>query len=145
MSNDFADSLEAQLLVDYIADGMTFIDACKHLGYRRQSIYERMERSPRFREMVEKARTEGYDAIANQCLAIADETAFDTVETDKGLKANKEWMARSRLRVDTRLKLLAKWHPHKYGEKIETKHTTDGDGPGFQVVIQRFSETDKDK
>ena len=34
---------------------------------------------------------------------------------------NAEFVARSRLRVDTRLKLLAKWDPKRYGERSEVK------------------------
>jgi len=73
---------------------------------------------------MEEARAAGYDALADECVAIADETAFDTIETDSGTKANKEWIQRSKLRVETRLKLLAKWHPKKYGEKLEIEQKT---------------------
>lgn len=68
-----------------------------------------------------RARDEGYDAIAADCLAIADETAFDTIKTD-GDRANTEWISRSKLRIETRLKLLAKWDPKRYGDKLETTH-----------------------
>lgn len=65
-----------------------------------------------------RARDEGYDAIAQECLEIADETEFDTVKTKDGDRANTEWISRSKLRVETRLKLLAKWDPRRYGEKL---------------------------
>lgn len=73
------------------------------------------------------AREEGYDAIAQQCLDIADETSNDTVYGDSGPRANSEWITRSKLRVDTRLKLLAKWDPKRYGDKVQL--TGDGGGP----------------
>lgn len=67
------------------------------------------------------ARDEGYDAIAVDCLDIADDSDRDTIVGEHGPKADSEWIARSRLRVDTRLKLLAKWDPKRYGDsnKIE--------------------------
>lgn len=65
-----------------------------------------------------RAREDGFDAIALDCLAIADETKFDTVSTEAGERANSEWISRSKLRVETRLKLLAKWDPKRYGEKM---------------------------
>ena len=71
------------------------------------------------------AREEGFDAIAAECLAIADDTRDDTISTDKGDFPNKEWILRSRLRVETRLKLLSKWDPKRYGDKIE--HEVGGD------------------
>lgn len=66
-----------------------------------------------------RARKLGCDAIANDALKIADDATNDTIETANGPKMNAEWVARSRLRVDTRLKLLAKWYPAKYGDKLD--------------------------
>lgn len=74
-----------------------------------------------------RAREEGFDAIAAQCLEIADATEHDTVIVGSGDNereaANTEWISRSKLRVETRLKLLAKWDPKRYGEKIQTEHS----------------------
>jgi hypothetical protein len=67
---------------------------------------------------IARARETGWDAIAVEALAIADETAHDTVKGAEGREMpNSEWITRSRLRVDTRLKLLAKWDPKRYGDK----------------------------
>jgi hypothetical protein len=69
-----------------------------------------------------RAREDGFDEIALQCLEIADETSKDTKKVGDGAEVcNSEWISRSRLRVDTRLKLLAKWDPKRYGEKVQTE------------------------
>ena len=68
------------------------------------------------------AREDGFDQIAAECLDIADETAFDTIITDTGDKPNTEWISRSKLRIETRLKLLAKWDPKRYGDKVDLNH-----------------------
>lgn len=68
-------------------------------------------------EAIARAREAGWDAIAVDALKIADHTADDTVLTEHGEKPNTEWITRSRLRVDTRLKLLAKWDPKRYGDR----------------------------
>ena len=78
---------------------------------------------------IAHAREAGFDAIAEECLEIADETAFDTVINDNGYRANTEWISRSKLRVETRLKLLAKWDPKRYGEKVDVNHGGQGDNP----------------
>lgn len=70
-----------------------------------------------------RAREEGFDAIAAECLSIADETTFDDVETEHGMRANTEWISRSKLRIETRLKLLSKWDVKRYGDKITQEHT----------------------
>jgi hypothetical protein len=53
---------------------------------------------------IARAREVGGDAIADAALAIADERAEDP--------------ASRRVMVETRLKLLAKWHPKRYGDKL---------------------------
>ena len=66
-----------------------------------------------------RAREEGYDAIAADCLFIADDTTRDTISSERGgVQADTEWISRSKLRVDTRLKLLARWDPKRYGERF---------------------------
>lgn len=82
---------------------------------------------------IARAREEGFDQIAIDALAIADEvTEQDTIETQHGPIPNKEWLMRSKLRVETRLKLLAKWDPKRYGEMI--KHAGADGGPMAIVV-----------
>lgn len=83
---------------------------------------------------IARAREAGFDRIALDALAIADEvTDQDTIETQHGPIPNKEWLMRSKLRVETRLKLLSKWDPKRYGDMI--KHAgADGGDMKVQVV-----------
>ena len=75
---------------------------------------------------VARAREDGYDAIANDCLNIADGNGKDMRITEAGVPvADHDVVQRARLRVDTRLKLLACWDPKRYGNKID--HTTQGE------------------
>ncbi len=76
---------------------------------------------------IARAREEGFDQIASDCLDIADETDNDTVFTEHGERPNTEWISRSKLRIETRLKLLAKWDPKRYGDKI-TQEVTGASG-----------------
>jgi hypothetical protein len=70
-----------------------------------------------------RAREEGEEKIASDCLEIADDGTNDYMEQrDKddiliGWRLNGEHVQRSKLRIETRLKLLAKWNPKKWGEK----------------------------
>jgi hypothetical protein len=68
---------------------------------------------------IARAREAGWDTIAMEALAIADDTSRDTkkVGEDQREVADSEWISRSKLRVETRLKLLAKWDPKRYGDK----------------------------
>lgn len=83
---------------------------------------------------IAQAREAGFDQIAMDALLIADEARNDYVETDEGPKLNAEAVMRSKLRVETRLKLLAKWDPKRYGEN--QKETTVNVG----VVVNAMTE-----
>lgn len=85
-----------------------------------------------------RARDEGFDAIAADALKIADHSEHDTIDTDFGPKANMEWIARSKLRVETRFKLLSKWDPKRYGERVELRH---GDPNGNALAPATISLT----
>jgi hypothetical protein len=84
-----------------------------------------------------RAREDGFDQIAADCLAIADETHNDSVDTENGPRANAEWIARSKLRVETRLKLLAKWDPKRYGERMQL--AGDPDAPLMQMTDEQLA------
>ena len=45
-----------------------------------------------------------------------------------------EHVQRSRLRVDTRIKLLEKLQPRKYGAKVDMNHGVQEDNPIMQLL-----------
>jgi hypothetical protein len=114
----------AEEICERIANGETLRDICRspHMPSYR-SVYRWREANPEFASRIAHARDCGFDVIAEETIAIADDATNDTIETEHGEKPNSEWIARSRLRVDTRLKLLAKWSP-RYSERIDV--TTGG-------------------
>lgn len=65
-----------------------------------------------------RAREEGFDALAAGCLQIADDGANDTYQDEDGNKrTDTDVIARSKLRIETRLKLLSKWDWKRYGDR----------------------------
>lgn len=75
-----------------------------------------VEKDESLRERYARARSFGIDAIAEEIVEIADDSANDYIETEDGPKLNSEHVQRSRLRVDARKWLLSKLRPDKYGE-----------------------------
>lgn len=111
---------------------------------------------PEFSRGIARAREAGFDRIALDALAIADAGEHDTITFEKNGQMveipDKEWMLRSKLRVETRLKLLAKWDPKRYGEKITQEISGPDGGPvktegdfrpsaEDEAVIRRIAET----
>jgi hypothetical protein len=85
----------------------------------RTAFYEWLAEDRELSERFARARDVGFDAIADEALGIADDGARDYTAEEGRIVVDHDHIARSRLRVDTRLKLLAKWAPRKYGERLE--------------------------
>lgn len=78
-------------------------------------------RLPSFRTQYAMAKLEQADILAEECLEIADDDSNDTkINPETGEEvANTEFIARSRLRIDTRKWLAAKLLPRQYGKPAE--------------------------
>lgn len=78
-----------------------------------------------FFEQYARARAMQSEIMADEILAIADDSSKDTLHTFNGGIENTEWTNRSKLRVDARLKLMAILNPKRFGNKVDV--TTKGD------------------
>jgi hypothetical protein len=115
-------------MCEQLANGVPLREICRQEGMPPwQTVYSWMERDASLVEAIARARELGYDAIAEDCLRIADDTSNDYMETEHGPRLNAEHVQRSKLRIETRLKLLAKWSPKKYGERVQV--AGDADNP----------------
>jgi len=115
----------AAALCEWLAEGNTLRAFCRQPGMpsRRTVDYWR-EKDPEFAARVARARDDGYGAIAEDCVAIADDGLNDTyVDDDGNQRTEHDVIARSKLRVETRLKLLACWDPKRYGPKSQVEHS----------------------
>lgn len=124
-----------------LSEGQTLRAMCREEdmpGY--VTIYNWIKENSDFAERIACAREAGYDCIADQIIEIIDETSDDYVtDKDGNERPNNEIVARSRLRAEMRLKLLAKWSPKKYGEKTETAITG---ADGGAIKIESLSDTE---
>lgn len=95
-----------------IAQGETLAALGRELGFHPQSWVDRMRADEGLAIAYAHARETGQDVIADDALRIIEEEpARVEGRIDPGHVA---WQ---RARVDTRLKLLAKWNPKRYGDK----------------------------
>lgn len=88
------------------------------------------ESHPTFLADFARARDEGFDAIAAECLEIANTQVKGEIRkrTPKGIEVTTEDMLGHRkLQIETRLKLLAKWDPKRYGDKIDLNANHSGE------------------
>lgn len=108
------------------------------------TVYDWMDSDKAFSQRIARARERGEEAIAAECLDIADHAKNDWMEANgqdsEGYRLNGEHIQRSKLRIETRLKLLAKWNPKKWGEKVDLNHGVQPDNP-LASLVQRVAGT----
>ena len=112
-------------LVEWLSCGRTMSSWCRLEGNPSVRLVCEWQADDKvFGARVARAREIGFCVMAEQTLQIADDGSNDEFVTDDGrVMTNQDVVARSRLRVDTRLKLLACWDPRRYGNKAQIEHT----------------------
>ncbi len=130
------DPVVAEKICELLSEGVPLREICRMEGMPAwRNIYFWMARDDDLSAHIARAREAGYDAIAEECLDIADNATNDWMDREFRNAHGKievqrvvdsEHIQRSKLRIETRLKLLAKWRPEKYGEK--TILTGDANG-----------------
>lgn len=121
-------------ICEWIANGGTLRQFCRDNNLGWTTVYQWMKDDAVFAERIARARDLGCDAIAEEIIEISDDSSGDTIETEKGPIFNKEFALRSKIRIDARLKLLAKWYPKKYGESTTLKGDPDAPLRLVQIV-----------
>lgn len=119
-------------LIEGISEGIPLQPLCREEGMPAwRTVYDWMESDPAFAARIARAREVGADAIASESLEIVDE------EPQRGPdgKIDSGWVAHQKLRAEHRLKLLAKWSPKKYGDRVENVHT-GADGGAIDLNLK---------
>jgi hypothetical protein len=90
-------------------------------------MYEWIDADAEVAVRIARARVIGFDVIAEETVDIADNGTNDWMRRNdpdnEGYAFNGEHPQRSKLRVETRLKLLSKWASGRYGERIHNEHS----------------------
>ena len=131
------DPLIAQEMCELLSEGIPLREICrsdpKFPAWR--TVYDWMKRDADLSTAIAHARDVGYDNLAEQCLSIADTPQYGLVETEdaEGKKSfrKEDMLGHRKLQIETRLKLLAKFNPKKYGDRVT--HAGDDENP---VVLE---------
>ena len=135
------DPAVAHQICEMLSEGIPLREICRMEGMPPwRNIYFWMARDEDLAAHIARAREVGYDSIAEECLDIADNSVNDWVNREQFNPRTKkvevirvvdaEHIQRSKLRIETRLKLLAKWS-NKYSEK--TVITGDPNGAAIKT------------
>lgn len=115
-------------LVEWISSGETLRDWCRNNDFSASTVYGWINADQVLFAHIARAREAGEEIIAQECMEIADNATNDWMEQNSdgeavGWKLNGDHVQRSKLRIETRLKLLAKWNPRKWGERQQVEHS----------------------
>jgi len=113
----------AQSICAWIADGKPLREFCRQEGNPAwRTVYDWLAGNEDFAARFARARDIGADAIAEGTLEIADnpQEGVETIIKADGSREERrgDMLGHRKLQIETRLKLLAKWNPKKYGEKV---------------------------
>jgi len=110
----YSDLIAAEICGE-ISEGKSLRSICKADKMPSCStVFLWLSKHPEFSEQYARAREEQADAIADECLDIA--------ETEPDVQ-------RARLKIDVRKWCASKMKPRKYGDRITQEHTGLGGGP----------------
>jgi hypothetical protein len=131
-------------VLERLQTGEPLSQICRTTGYPNPStIWRWSEDDPEFAQGIARARLAGFDVIAEDCLNIADDNGQDTRYADGKDIVDADVIQRAKLRIETRLKLLAKWDPKRYGERITQEHVMDeGFASSLDKAMKRATGSD---
>ena len=93
----------------------------------RTVVYDWANEDKDLAQRIAHAREKGFDAIAEECLAIADTPMLGeerTTDADGAVSLkHSDMLGHRKLQIETRLKLLAKWDPKRYGDMQKIEHS----------------------
>lgn len=132
-------------ILDKLSGGTPLAEICRADGMPvPRTIRNWMRDNEEMTLAYHEARDDGFDAIAAEILRIADTplpgmaevwewVVVDADGTNPQVKPAREWrmvkrevadmLGHRKLQIETRLKLLAKWDPKRYGDRLDLNHS----------------------
>ncbi|MEE9876582.1 MAG: hypothetical protein PBU97_08085 [Stenotrophomonas maltophilia] len=138
-----------QAIVERLAEGEPLAQICRDEGMpAARTVREWQQTDETVSAAIARAREEGFDAIAAECLRIADTPMPGKIEKRELLgvlkhkdedgkgqsvalpeaelvvteERTEDMLGHRKLQIETRLKLLAKWDPKRYGDRLAVDH-----------------------
>ncbi|HEY8994262.1 MAG TPA: hypothetical protein VIM71_06360 [Lacunisphaera sp.] len=149
--SDYSEAIAAEIC-SRLSEGLSLRKICLADDMpEKTTVFRWLGKHEEFRNQYAKAREAGMDAMAEDCLDIADDGTndfgFKEGDDADGEGAKPVFLAehvqRSRLRVDTRKWLMSKMAPKKFGDATRLEHTgADGAPIPFAVTINLVKPPD---
>ena len=127
----------ARIICEQLSEGIPLRQICReNEGFPAwRTVYDWMGRDEELSASIARARDIGYDALAEECLQIADNIKVGVRKVyssgaeegeDSMTVTEEDMLGHRKLQIETRLKLLAKFHPTKYGDRVAIEGVEGG-------------------
>jgi hypothetical protein len=121
-----------KVLVEIAEEGISARKACTVVGLERKKFYKMLEENEERSNQYARACEDRSDLIFEEILEIADDSSEDSIIVNKkGGESyeilNKEFVERSKVRIDARKWALGKMQPKKYGDKVDVDLSSGGE------------------
>jgi hypothetical protein len=122
------DPIKAVSICEQLSEGIPLREICRQPGMPAwRTVYDWMYQDEDLTAAIAHSRDLGWDAIAEDCFRIADTPMYgeeiteseDETGTKRTSVRKVDMLGHRKLQVETRLKLLAKFHPKKYGDALK--------------------------
>ncbi len=115
------------MVIAALSRGIPLTVAAAAVGVDDDTVRAWQVKDKKFADEIAHARELGWDHLAKEALEIAD-TPVEGVETivkpDGSIEERKgDMLGHRKLQIETRLKLLAKWDPKRYGDRQHVEHS----------------------
>lgn len=109
----------ARQMCEQLSDGIPLRQICRQEGFPAwQTVYDWMWRDPDLAGAIARAREVGQDAIAEDIYRQI-EAPPARIEDEQGRsRIDPGYVQWIRVQAEVKLKLLAKWNPKRYGDRV---------------------------
>lgn len=122
-------------------DGMTFREACVHVGVKRSTCHDYTLKEPYIGHYA-RARKDFEDYWFEEITRISNEIIGEIIDDNGNTRLDSGWLQRQKLRIDAIKWMLAKTNPQRFGDKLDM--TNDG-APFPAPIIMRHNPNDSAK
>ena len=98
-----------------------------------ETFYKWVDGDEEKTKLYQRACKDRADLLFDEILEIADDSSLDEIEFKGRTLENKEFVSRSKLRVDARKWVVARLNPKKYGDKTYQDVTVRQQPPLFKL------------
>lgn len=120
-------------IVDGLSEGTPLTVICAPAAMPSDNtVRDWMNADPDVAGAIARARDRGFDKIALEALRIADTPIIgeEITESEDGMQVKRsDMLGHRKLQIETRLKLLAKWDPKRYGDRMAQEISGPNGGP----------------